>query len=103
MGSFKLLSHHHQANTDSLEDDEVTVTEDELKKIYDKYADLEFDTVSSDALSKILAELGCYPELKEHEMKVLQTQITGSNDEDPDIDFMSFWMWWVKSEPNKKR
>ena len=55
------------------------------------------------SLSSILSDLGCYPVLKDHELKLLRTQINGSPDEAYDIDFMSFWMWWVKSEPIKKR
>ena len=103
MGSFKLLSHHQSGSMTQEKEDENAITEDDLRKIFDKYADPEHDTVDSNSLSSILSDLGCYPVLKDHELKLLRTQINGSPDEAYDIDFMSFWMWWVKSEPIKKR
>ena len=103
MGSFKILSHNKFGGKEVVRgSDESNMTEGELRQIFEKHIDPEDGTVDSASLSAILTELGCYPKLKEHELSLLKSQINLSSGEDV-VDFMAFWMWWVKSEPIKKR
>ena len=103
MGSFKILSHNKIRSKEVVRgSDESNMTEGELREIFEKHVDPENGTVDSASLSAILTELGCYPNLKEDELSLLKSQINLSSGEDV-VDFMAFWMWWVKSEPIKKR
>ena len=95
MGSFKRSKEVVRGS------DESNMTEGELREIFEKHVDPENGTVDSASLSAILTELGCYPNLKEDELSLLKSQINLSSGEDV-VDFMAFWMWWVKSEPIKK-
>ena len=102
MGSFKILSHNKIRSKEVVRgSDESNMTEGELRQIFEKHIDPEDGTVDSASLSAILTELGCYPNLKEDELSLLKSQINLSSGEDV-VDFMAFWMWWVKSEPIKK-